>query len=604
MSEKRTTETEQSWADALHCLGENGLLSVVMPCFRLEGNIQENLKEVHDLLTNKIPFEIVAVDDGSPDGTGVQIQQTANAVPHVKPVILPRNLGKGGALKAGIRESNGTHVLMLDADLDLPPAQLSTFFTIFRKEKADIVIGSKRHPDSTGNYPWHRRLASSMYYTMVKLIIGLPVRDTQTGMKLFRREAIEYAVTRMLVKAFAFDLEILAIANEKGFKIAEAPVVVDFQSKVGCLNWQTVKRIANDTLAIFYRLRWLKYYKSLKPLPMPDPDPKVSVIIACRALNPYVEESLRGLANQAYTNFEILLLPDETSGRAWPDNLREIPTGRLSLTEKRNIGIDDAEGDIVALLGEKSWPVAQWMERALPYFSDPAIAAVGGPASTATNDSFMARASGRVYANPLVSGNLRYRYEPERVREVDEFPSNNLFVRTDVLRKLNNLKTDICAGEDTILCMRITHDLGKKILYDPWVQVFSHRQPLFLPHVREIGRYALHRGYFAKRLPTTSCKLAYALPSLLLTGVLLGAAVAGLHPVLSLLYLAALWLYLLLTLLTSANRNPRLWATVWLGTMVTHAVYGLQFLRGLFSKSGPGLAGPLPRQLKQAQEEQ
>ena len=106
-------------------------------------------------------------------------------------------------------------------------------------------------------YPWHRRLASVCYFAFVRLAFGLRITDTQTGMKLFKREVLGPALDRMLVKTYAFDLEVLAIAAQRGAKIVEAPVVIRFGDKFGALRAETVRRMMLDTLAVFYRRRIL-----------------------------------------------------------------------------------------------------------------------------------------------------------------------------------------------------------------------------------------------------------------------------------------------------------------------------------------------------------
>ena len=588
MTKQPQNSSNDKWTSARECLTPSGVLSVIMPCFNLTETIADNLKRVHNLLDGHIPFEIIAVDDGSSDGSAAAIREAAESLPSVVPLILPRNLGKGGALRNGAEQCRGSHILLIDADLDIPPHQLNVFFDVMLEKKADIVIGSKRHPDSQVQYPWHRHITSAVYYSMVKLIVGLPVRDTQTGMKLFRSEALKYAFTRMLVKRFAFDLEILSIAHEEGYKIAEAPVIVDFKGNFGCLNWKTIKQITIDTLAIFYRLRWLRYYQSLEPRDMPTPAPMVSVVIACPAPTGYLDECLQGLSRQGYKNFEIIILPDEASEREWPEGTREIATGAIRPADKRNIGIEAAHGEMVALLDDDTWPVNNWLERAIPYFSDPTVGAVGGPASTPHKDTLMAKAGGKVYANFLVSGNVRYRYEPDRVREVDDFPSCNLVIRTDVLRKLNGFNTEFWPGEDTILCMQLVHDLKLRIIYDPWVQVYHHRRPLLLPHLRQVGRYALHRGYFARRFPATSRRISYMLPSIFVVGLVAGALVSPFSVILSIMYLICLGIYLTLTLLSAISLSPVIWLSVWIGVIFTHLVYGVRFIQGLLSRSMPG----------------
>jgi glycosyltransferase involved in cell wall biosynthesis len=586
----KKTGISDDWSAARACLGPDGRLSVVMPAYNLGPSISANSDRVRMLLDGRIPFEIVVVDDGSRDNTADELRAAAERNPDiVRPVLLAANAGKGAALRAGLAACSGTHVLLLDGDLDLSPERIPTFFTVMQAERADIVIGSKRHPQSQIDYPWHRRLASRVYYTLVRILVGLPVTDTQTGMKLFCRAAIAWAFERMLCKSFAFDLEMLAICHAKGYRVAEAPIRMEFGNKVGCLSLSTVKHVMVDTLAIFYRLRILRYYPSVEVHPLPDPLPLVSIIIACPAPSPYLDECLAGIARQTYARIETLVLPDLSAqlNAAPAAGLRVIPTGHIRPSEKRNRGIREARGTLVAFLDDDTIPDPDWLAHAVPYFSDSAIAAAGGPGVTPANDPWMAQLGGAVYANRLVSGACVYRYRPGRVRSVDDLPSCNLLVRADVLRDLGGFNTAYWPGEDTILCSEIVHRLGRRIVYDPWASVAHHRRALFGPHLRQVGRYALHRGFFAKRFPTTSRRPAYMLPSLFVLGLVLGAPLAGVHPWLERAYLCGIATYLLLTGLASIRKRPLDWLLVWLGIIATHLVYGVRFLQGLFSSRMP-----------------
>ena len=578
-----------AWQAAQACLGCGGLLSVVMPCYRLVGRAGANVETVYRLLEGRIRFEIVPVDDGSGDGTDAELRQAAAVHPEcVRPVLLAVNAGKGAALMEGLRHSRGSHILLLDGDLDLDPSVLPKFFEVMQRKQADIVVGSKRHRESEIDYPFRRRVASTVYYGLVKLLVGLPIRDTQTGMKLFRREALQWAFERMLVKRFAFDVELLAVAHEHGYRVAEAPIRMQFGNKVGALTLSNVRIVMIDTLAIFYRLRILRYYQSVEPVEMPAQPPLVSVVIACPAPSPYLTECLNGLARQIYRNFEVIVLPDEPApGYPWPADVRVIPTGRQRPAEKRNTGLTAARGSIIAFIDDDASPVPGWLEHAVKYFSREDVGGVGGPGVTPGNDTWMAQMGGRVYANVLVSGGYRYRYHPDRIRTSDDLPSCNLMIRTSLLQQLGGFRTDFWPGEDTILCSDVVHRLGKRIVYDPWVAVEHHRRPLFLPHLRQIGRYAMHRGYFVRRFPSTSRRVGYMVPSLFVLGLISGAAAAAAWAPLRPWYKAGLLVYLAVTLLASFHYRPLRWLVTWLGVMATHVVYGVRFLQGLCSRQMP-----------------
>ena len=594
------TKLDEKWALTKETVGD-GRLSVVMPLYRLADEAAKNLNEVAELFEKYgVKTELVPVDDGSGDGTDAVLSKLDfSRFAHValKPVLCRRNGGKGAALRAGFEASTGRYVMLLDGDLDIHPKQTPYFFEEMVTKGADIVVGSKRHRKSVVQYPWHRRIVSGCYFTLVKWFVGLPITDTQTGMKLFKREILGYALERMLVKTYAFDLELLSIAASRGAKIAEAPVVIRFGNKFGALKPKTVFQMSKDTLAVFYRLRLLRYYaKCLVPKKL-DHDPLVSIVIACPKGSWMLDECLEAIRAQSYEKWECIVLPDEEKSEAEVElrNVRIIPTGKVRPAEKRNIGIREAKGEIVAFIDDDAYPDAHWLEYAVKYFGDRDVGAVGGPGVTPPCDRSLARLGGRVYDNWLVSGNYRYRYHAGGVRmDVDDYPSCNLFVRKDVLDKIGGYRTDFWPGEDTLLCKDIL-DSWKRIIYDPWVVVYHHRRPLFLPHLRQLGRYAFHRGYFCKRFPSNSLHLSYFIPTFFDVYVAF-LAVVGL---LNLTKIDCLrltfhhwgywpfWLYLALVAITSFSFKPHHWLLTAAGVVASHVWYGVRFIQGLCAKKAP-----------------
>ena len=600
----------EKWNLARETVG-SGRLSVIMPVFNLEKEIEKNLVSTAELFeSHSLGAELVPVDDGSTDGTASAIARAAKRVfkhVEIRPVFLERNGGKGAALRAGFAASRGEYVMLLDGDLDIHPKQTPWFFESMSENGSDIVVGSKRHRLSVVDYPWHRRLVSFVYFSLVRLFIGLPITDTQTGMKLFKRNILGEALGRMLVKDYAFDLELLSIAFERGAKISEAPVAIDFGNKFGALSFRTVKSMALDSLAVFYRLRLLKYYAKAETPPPLTEKPLVSIVIACPGPSKMLDECLDAISRQTYRDFDTIVLPDGEAGRGKreegkekreEENISVIPTGKVRPAEKRNIGIAAAKGDVVAFIDDDAYPDARWLEYAVRYFSDATVGAVGGPGATPPGDGYLAKAGGRVYDNILVSGNYRYRYKPGGVRrDVDDYPSCNLFVRTSLLRKIGGYRTDFWPGEDTLLCKDII-DAGFRIVYDPWVVVMHHRRALFGPHLRQLGRYAFHRGFFVKRFPSNSLHFSYFVPSMFVVYVSALAAFSlcmilrsGELPA----ALARTWcaaalpaaLYAALVLATSFSFNPLTWLLTALGVVASHITYGVRFIQGVLARKAP-----------------
>jgi len=238
------------------------MLSILMPAYNEASSIAANVCETVETMNDLgLKFEILVIDDGSLDGTHTAASDALRAWPdHVRVVRCNRNEGKGNALICGAAYARGERVAFLDADMDLHPEQLENFLTIMSAHEADVVIGSKFHPQSKVDYPAIRRVYSLFYFMLVRTLFGLPVRDTQTGIKLFSREVLDRVLPRILVKRFAFDLELLANVHHFGYRIVEAPVTVNFKRVCSRLRLAAVWNVFLDTMAIFYRMRILHYY--------------------------------------------------------------------------------------------------------------------------------------------------------------------------------------------------------------------------------------------------------------------------------------------------------------------------------------------------------
>jgi len=230
-------------------------LSVVMPLHNEGGSITSNVAQTMAVLRMLGPFEIILVNDGSSDNSGEEIARLADKFPgEIVSLQLPR-LGKGEALRRGAEAARGEFVVFIDADLDLPPEQILFFVAIQRVKKADAVIGSKMHPDSTVEYPLIRRVYSLGYFLLVKFLFGLPVRDTQTGLKLVRREMLLKALEKTESRGFTLDLELLVRLVQLGAVMVEAPVVVRHSMKFGGIGLPVVWQIFRDTWLVWRQTR-------------------------------------------------------------------------------------------------------------------------------------------------------------------------------------------------------------------------------------------------------------------------------------------------------------------------------------------------------------
>lgn len=245
------------------------LVSVIVPSYKQEKTIVRDLRRIKEVLDKlRYPTELICVVDGKTDKTFNNALKFAKKNPNFKVIGYDENKGKGYAVRFGMAESNGDIIVFIDAGMDLNPNGLSMLLEHFEWYNADIIIGSKRHPASKVKYPWQRRILSISYQILVWILFGLRVRDTQVGMKFFKREVLEKVLPRLLVKHYAFDIEILTVANYLGYKrIFEAPIDIKlyFGGTSTLTNqrfMRTVLAMLVDTLAVFYRLKILRYYSN------------------------------------------------------------------------------------------------------------------------------------------------------------------------------------------------------------------------------------------------------------------------------------------------------------------------------------------------------
>ena len=247
----------------------NKFISIIVPAYKQEKTIRKNIyaiKKVMDTLPLK--YEIIIAVDGFIDKTF----ETAKKVksPVVKVVGYKHNHGKGHAVRFGMAKAKGNIIGFIDAGMDISPKGLPRLIKIFEQNDADIILASKLHSKSKVNYPSSRRILTKGYAFIVRLLFGLPIHDTQVGMKIYKREALEKVLPRLLVKEYAFDIEILSVAYRLGYRnIHEGPVDLFFTpaSTITSGNyllsknfWRVVLCMLWDTTAVFYRLKILHYY--------------------------------------------------------------------------------------------------------------------------------------------------------------------------------------------------------------------------------------------------------------------------------------------------------------------------------------------------------
>ncbi len=201
-------------------------LSIVIPAYNEEERIRPSLVRILDFMqTEGVDFEAIVVSDGSTDGTAEAVHSEAKSDPRLRLLTLPRNQGKGAAVKAGALASKGQYVLFSDADLSTDISEVMPFLAA-ADQGADVVIGSRVLPGSkiVGWNPWYRILSGRTFNRTIRIITLPAISDTQCGFKMFKKAAAAEIFPLAQLPGFGFDVELLFIARRLGYKIVELPI--------------------------------------------------------------------------------------------------------------------------------------------------------------------------------------------------------------------------------------------------------------------------------------------------------------------------------------------------------------------------------------------
>jgi glycosyltransferase involved in cell wall biosynthesis len=201
------------------------MLSLIIPYYNSALYIEDNLRRLLDFLPQHFDsFEIIAVDDGSSDATPERLKNLA-ADSRVQTVLLPQNVGKGGALKAGVAASRGEYVLFTDADLPYDLSALPRFVEAL-ESGCEVVLGTRRGSEHDASAGTKRTLLSRIFLALANRVLLHPVSDTQCGIKGFSAKAAHQIFGALRTKRFCFDVEAIVIAQKAAYRLCELPVVL------------------------------------------------------------------------------------------------------------------------------------------------------------------------------------------------------------------------------------------------------------------------------------------------------------------------------------------------------------------------------------------
>lgn len=202
-------------------------LSIVIPIYNEEALLKNSIEQIYNFLkeNDKITsYEVICVDDGSKDSTRQILESSKSLYPNLTINQKRPNRGKGFSVKEGIQMATKDYVLFFDADLSTPLPEINNFIDEMNSSQTDIIIGSRNISNSKTERSFKRTLISKTFAILKKLICNIYYQDTQCGFKFFKTNVAKDIFSKVTIDGFTFDVEMLVIAKNKGYKIKEKPI--------------------------------------------------------------------------------------------------------------------------------------------------------------------------------------------------------------------------------------------------------------------------------------------------------------------------------------------------------------------------------------------
>ena len=239
-------------------------VSVVIPAYNEKKRLPPYLESIRKHFDSDLEgcYEVIVVDDGSTDGMEGELNRWADGFPQLQTVRHPENRGKGAAVRTGVLEARGRYILFADAD-GATPIEEERRLRAQLLANAHIAIGSRRvaSTEVARNRNPFRGLIGKSFAALARLALGLSVRDTQCGFKMFRQDVASNLFPQMREEGYYFDLEMLILAERYGYRVVEVPI--NWADQPG--SRMSFTREIGSMIAAFWRLRRLR--KTLKPEP-------------------------------------------------------------------------------------------------------------------------------------------------------------------------------------------------------------------------------------------------------------------------------------------------------------------------------------------------
>jgi dolichol-phosphate mannosyltransferase len=205
-------------------------ISIITPTYNEAETLPRFIESLTEALRGGYEYEVIIVDDNSPDGTGAIAERLAERHGRIKVVHRPGKLGLGTAYKEGFKRASGELIVSIDADLSHNPEDIPRLLEAMRE--ADIAIGSRlvKGGKIMGRSRW-RDLMSISANGLIRLLTGQPIRDWTSGFRIYRREVLEAILPRVACKKWDYQFEVLYKALKSNYRAREVPIT--FRERAG-----------------------------------------------------------------------------------------------------------------------------------------------------------------------------------------------------------------------------------------------------------------------------------------------------------------------------------------------------------------------------------
>ena len=200
------------------------MLSIIIPTYNEKGNIEKLIKEINLILNKrKIVYELLVVDDSSPDGTADVVFEIAKKNKNVRLLVRTKKEGLGAAYKYAIPKANGDIVMEMDADFSHKPLHIPEFVDAFENENVDVVIGSRKVEGGKRADSIFRQIYPAIGSMLFK-IVGCPARDPTSGFRAYRKKTLDKINLEKMPLDYSFQVAMIFAAKHVGAKIVEIPI--------------------------------------------------------------------------------------------------------------------------------------------------------------------------------------------------------------------------------------------------------------------------------------------------------------------------------------------------------------------------------------------